>query len=196
MKRVFESVLATLVVAFLQSTALLAASDTLSQIVTKRVPGFRIAEPQDFSTSISGKDGDERNQKESFFCADFDGDGKKDWAAILIHDKSKEHRYCYLLGNGKVELLLEKKGNVIEKPMFFKPASVGGMGERRYSDIVPGYSDTDDVPANLRGALAKRQAHYKSVPAIEVCVSSYDLCGTQQAWFFESGKLQSFTAGD
>jgi hypothetical protein len=71
------------------------------------------------------------------------------------------------------------------------------MAARRYGDIVPGTGDdVDAVRDGKQKELERRRAAYRSVPALVVCTSSYDLCGTSTTWYFEAGELRSFTAGD
>jgi hypothetical protein len=193
-----KSLVQAIALSALLGNGLHAAEEGPDRIVVRSMPGFRLANSRDFAPAITGQDGDGREQRRTFFAADFDGDGATpDWAVIVINDAVGEHRYCLLRRNGQIDILLQRKGLVIEKPMFFKPAGVSGMEQLRYSDLVDGYSDTvDAIKAGLTKALERRRGQYRSVPAVEICTSGYDLCGTRRTWYFEAGKLRSFTAGD
>lgn len=152
---------------------------------------LRLADATDFAPEVPA------DQRQTALSADLDRDGRADLAVIAVGARPSRHEYWLLRTNGSSERLLSRPGGRVEKPMELKPAGGAGMAARRYGDIVPGTGDdVDAVRDGKQKELERRRAAYRSVPALVVCTSSYDLCGTSTTWYFEAGELRSFTAGD
>ncbi|MCU0671132.1 MAG: tetratricopeptide repeat protein [Myxococcota bacterium] len=152
---------------------------------------LRLADATDFAPEVPA------DQRQTALSADLDRDGRADLAVIAVGARPSRHEYWLLRTNGSSERVLSRPGGRVEKPMELKPAGAAGMAARRYGDIVPGTGDdVDAVRDGKQKELERRRAAYRSVPALVVCTSSYDLCGTSTTWYFEAGELRSFTAGD
>jgi hypothetical protein len=155
------------------------------------------------------------NMGKPIFEADFNQDGKGDWAVLVINDKKKEYRVYYVLREKSeyhLDLLFTRhwKGNAsgegpVSSPMFLKPVDDPGISEREYNSLIK-----DDVPpdkvADAERIAAKAKAEsYKSGPAIEVwtgtggyerSVNISSLAYCSQSWYYEHGALKTITACD
>jgi hypothetical protein len=174
----------------------------LSILVSRQLNGFRLAEDTDFIAALKNK-----RERQSVLQEDFDKDGRRDWAAIVINPRSREYRIYYVLNQAtgpKFELLLTRtwassaRTNPINTPMFLKPAGDAGISGRTYNDLGPSPGTT------ARGRAAERTL-YTSLPAIEVWIGQQhderdtdleDISYCSRTWYYDTGKLKQFDACD
>lgn len=165
----------------------------------------RLAKESDFVPSIRNfKSSETPNQKFtcSIFSADFNQDGLKDYAMLLVAEETADFRFQIALnqGNGKFERSLVKDYRRTTKPeegviytsMDFKPAGEKGLANRKYSPLK---------------AESAEEKTYISTPAIELWkVSKTDeppkqldvdsLAYCSEALYFLDGKQKTFAVCD
>jgi hypothetical protein len=185
-------------------------NEIINKVIETQLPGFKLAQQNDYHSVLS-----ENDRGKSLYQADFNSDGKQDFAVLVINKEVKEYRIYYLLKNGenyKFVLLYKQKPNKANKehkiinPMFFKPIGEAGLGDNDYNTLTNDGDLPDTISSEEREKRHnKKVAPYKSVPAIEVWtgineneseiyIDTISYCS--QTWYFEKGKLKDFSACD
>jgi hypothetical protein len=189
-----------------------------AEIVSRNVPGFRLAEPGDFVPElheVSFVD----SATQSAFSADFDQDGRDDWAVLAVSDGLPEYRIYYALAGDsgfRLELLFSRvvegsrSNGLIRNAIFLKEIGDLGIAGHRYAGIAGSPLDPDNFTQEFGRERAARMREYESLPAIEVWtgparIDTEDLFNWPDAgiaycsetWYFRSsGELATFGACD
>ena len=76
-----------------------AAAPPLDAVIAKQLPGWRVAQRDDISRVLGdvSKGGKPEYMGDVAIQADFDGDNRQDWAAIVIDEKGQRYRAYYVL---------------------------------------------------------------------------------------------------
>lgn len=186
--------------------------DHVEDFVAAKMPGYRIARAADYEKMLGAED-----RGKALIEADFNGDGKGDYAVLVLSETAREYRVYYLIasaGGLQPQLLLARKwigatAGAVRTPMFFKPAGQPGISERDYNDLtrIPPARLAKMSPAKIQAERQRKAAHYVAVPAIEVWTGSgleasapvgdlNDLAYCSRTWFYQSGTLKAFDACD
>jgi hypothetical protein len=166
--------------------------EQLAATIAREMPGFRVAALKDYVAVLRGL-----NVGETAWRADFNRDGRDDWAVVVIDDQARQYRVSYVIATEKgwhVEHLLERQWQEtvppgpIRTPMFFKWPGNPGISQRRYV------------------TLARDQASfYTAAPAIEVWTGQKhdasdddleDIAYCSHTWYYERGALRQFGVCD
>jgi hypothetical protein len=163
----------------------------LTTLIAREAPGFRLARVTDFVAVLQAK-----NRGESVLQEDFNRDGTRDWAAIVVNDRLREYRIYYVVSNTRgyeFTLLMTRSWQAttnirpVNTPMFLKAAGDPGMSRRTYNSL------TGD------------RTTYVSVPAIEVWTGQKhderdtdleDISYCSMTWYYENAMLKRFEACD
>lgn len=113
---------------------------------------YRLAQESDFVQSIRARASDQQNEREQYICsiftADFNEDGQKDYALLLVHQETTDFQFRLVLnqGNGQFnpvvtkdyERLSQPSEGVIYTTMTFKSPGEPGPALRMYFPLKPG----------------------------------------------------------
>ena len=176
----------------------------LGAIIAKTLPGYRLVADRDYVDALKKED-----RGRSWAREDFDGDGKKDWAVLVISRKARQVRAYFLIATDdgyRPDLLFKRrwkkgaKGGVVRTPMFLKRRGDPGLSDRTYNSLTNDAEDPKAAKAHARTAAA-----YKSVPAVELWTGqngderdqdAADMSWCSETWYYDKGKLKSFGACD
>lgn len=191
-------------------------SASAPQVVEQGLPGFRLAVKSDFVQELAAV------ATATALQADFNNDGRPDWALVAINESSREYRIYYVLNlvqGPRFDLLLSKRfseasaSGAIRNAIFLKAPGTPGIAHRKYARILGDAIDLEDpkndTPA-VRQDVADRTGEYTAATALEVWtgparVDARDLrnfpdqgvayCST--AWYYDrNGTLAHFSACD
>lgn len=145
------------------------------------------------------------------FQADFDGDNRQDWAAIVIDEKEQRYRAYYVLNlttGPWLDLLFEQRwtqrpsDGVIRNPMFLKRPGDTGIAQRTYNTLTNDAAPNAPAPAER----ARLVQGYRSVPAVEIWTGQQgydadyghigDMAYCSSTAYYQSGELKKFRACD
>jgi hypothetical protein len=174
-----------------RSSAQTQQSPDLATLISREVPGFRLAQSTDYVPALQA-----RNRGEPVLQEDFNRDGMKDWAAIVINDRLREYRVYYVVsdaGSYKLNLLLTRtwqtssNNRPINTPMFLKPAGDPGISGRSYNSLKGDRTAYTSVPAIEVWTGQKHNEADKELEEISYCSTT---------WYYERAMLKSFEACD
>jgi hypothetical protein len=166
-------------------------SPDLATLISREVSGFRLAQPTDYLTIL-----DARTRGESVLQEDFNRDGTRDWAAIVINDRLREYRIYFVAsekGGYKLNLLLTRTWQTssntrpINTPMFLKAAGDPGISRRSYNTLTGDRTAYTSVPAIEVWTGQKHNETDKDLEDISYCSTT---------WYYERAMLKSFEACD
>ncbi|MBD1895240.1 hypothetical protein [Coleofasciculus sp. FACHB-129] len=165
----------------------------------------RLAKESDFVPSIRNFKSSETPDKKftcSIFSADFNQDGLKDYAMLLVAEETADFRFQIALnqGNEKFERSLVKDYKRVTKPeegviytsMDFKPAKEKGLANRKYSPLKaesPEEKTYINTPAIELWKVSKTDE-----PPKQLDVDSLAYCS--EALYFVEGKQRNFAVCD
>lgn len=183
-------------------------SQQVAAILKRELSGWRLAEQADYHPALTAA-----YHGQAFIGADFNQDGKGDYAVLVVSPERREYRAYYLINrtDGYQPQLLhvrkwtdEAVSGFIRTPMFYKPPGDEGIAGRDYN----GLSRAHELPASLspasrRETVRKRIAFYRSLPAIELFVGASEddnelslMAYRSKTWFYQQGGLKAFEAWD
>lgn len=175
------------------------------QAVKASLGEFRLAQESDFVSAIrSFKSGEKPNQTFtcSIFSADFNQDGAKDYAMLLVSEELGDFRFQTSLnqGNGKFERTQVKDYKKATKPnegviytsMDFKPAGERGLADRKYNPLKPGSAEEKTYISTP--AIELWKVTQTGEPPKELTVDSLAYCS--EALYFVDGKQKTFDVCD
>jgi hypothetical protein len=168
---------------------------------------YRLAQQSDFVASIRKLKLD-YNPKEKFTCsiftADFNQDGLKDYAMLLVNKKTSNFRFQMALnkGKGKFNSAIVKDYKRITKPyegviytsMSFKPAKSPGLALRDYSPLKQGTAERKQYEAKPAISLWKSPLQTKNGVPQNLDVSTLGYCS--EAFYLVEGKQKTFVVCD
>jgi hypothetical protein len=131
----------------------------LPEVLKERFEDYRLVEESDFVASIRQYNPPaEKSVTCSIYTADFNSDGHKEYAVLLINPKTSESRFELLLnrGNGEFGTSVvktfqpppEAKDGVVYTTIQFKGAGEAGPASRDYFPLKPGTPERENFIKN------------------------------------------------
>ncbi|MBD1928388.1 hypothetical protein H6F74_19355 [Trichocoleus sp. FACHB-90] len=158
---------------------------------------FRLAQEADFIPAIRQFQASGNSKQKltcSIFSADFNQDGLKDYAMLLVSEELGDFRFQMSLnqGDGKFQRDFVKDYKRITKPeagviytsMDFKPAGEKGLAARDYSPLKPGSPEQKTYVE--KPAIELWKGSQTDAPPKQLDISSLGYCS--EALYFVDGK--------
>lgn len=179
----------------LMSDATLAEELTLPSVVRAAVGSGQIAQTEDFVPVV-------RSHARALVRADLNGDGRDDYALLLIDRAKRGFRFVLALSRGtgfqvaasrRFAPLASSKDGFVYTTITYKPRGLPGPAERTHCPLAP----------------AEKRA-FKKLQAIELWTGAHldsmtppadldlgeDLAYCSQVYYVQAGKLQQFEVCD
>ncbi|WP_017717536.1 hypothetical protein [Kamptonema formosum] len=173
---------------------------------TDRLENYRLAQEKDFVASI--RQYERQSNKKltcSIFTADFNGDGLKEYALLLVNSKTSEFRFELLLNRGTGEtpfgtvavrnfkIVTNPNQDFIYTAMTFKPAKELGPASRSYFPLKPGTPEREKFVASPAIELWRSPTNSDGVPK-DLNLSTIAYCS--DVFYFVNGKLETVSVCD
>jgi hypothetical protein len=172
----------------------------------KRLENYRLAQEKDFVASI--RQYERQSNKKltcSIFTADFNGDGLKEYALLLVNKKTSEFRFELLLNRGtgdapfgtvavrNFKVVTNPDGGFIYTAMTFKPAKELGPASRSNFPLKPGTPERQKFVATPAIELWRAPTNSDGVPK-DLNLSTLAYCS--DIFYFVDGKLETVNVCD
>jgi hypothetical protein len=180
-------------------------SGLLPRSVEVSIEDYRLVQRSDFIPAIQNFK--RASSTEVFTCgiftADFDGDGDRDYALLLVNDETKQFRAQFSLnqGNDTFEPMVLRtysamptvaQGEVVYTSMSFKPKGEAGLALRDYSPL----QSRDREVYTERPAIALWRAILTDDQGLPADFEISTLAYCSDAYYFINGKLETFSVCD
>jgi hypothetical protein len=173
---------------------------------TERLENYRLAQEKDFVASI--RQYERQSNKKltcSIFTADFNDDGLKEYALLLVNTKTSEFRFELLLNRGTGEapfgtvavrnfkVVTNPDGGVIYTAMRLKQAKEVGPASRSSFPLKPGSQEREKFVNSPAIELWRTPSNSDGVPK-DLNLSTLAYCS--DVFYFVDGKLETITVCD
>lgn len=167
---------------------------------------YRLAQPSDFVAAIRTyqQENPRRKLTCSIFTVDFNEDGLKDYALLLVNPKTRDFRFAIAMNrdNGKFEPAVVKNfhrlansdGGIVYTSMIFKPSGALGAAKREYSPLKYGTTDQEIFKAKPAIEVWKAIATTPGGVPQDLNVSTLAYCS--DVFYFVDGQLKNFSVCD
>lgn len=166
---------------------------------------YRLARKSDFISAIRNfkPEFNDQNVTCAIFTADFNEDKLKDYALLLVHQKTFDFRFQMVLnqGSGKFasafvkdyKRLTQPEVGVIYTSMSFKPPGAPGLAAREYTPLKPGTPERKAYQEKAAISLWKANL-IPSGSSKDFNVNMLSYCS--EGLYLKNGKETSFTVCD
>lgn len=167
---------------------------------------YRLAQKSDFVPAIRNFKPEyaDQNFTCAIFTADFNEDGLKDYALLLVNQKTFDFRFQMVLNRNNGEFdpafvrdykrLTQPEDGVIYTSMSFKPPGVPGLAVREYSPLKQGTPEQKTYQAKAAISLWKAMLTNSDTSAKSLNVNTLGYCS--EALYLVDGKESSFVVCD
>lgn len=177
----------------------------LPEALKEKTENYRLAQEADFVPSIREYDEQtERNFTCSIFTADFNNDGAKEYALLLVDPKTSNFRFELLVnrGTGKFGTAVVKtfqpatklEEGVVYTSMNFKPAGESGPAQRDYFPLKAGTPERKSFEAQPAIELWRALDPTENGLPKNLEVSTLAYCS--DIFYFVNGKLERTSVCD
>lgn len=177
----------------------------LPEALKDKQENYRLAQEADFVPSIRDYDGQtEGNFTCSIFTADFNNDGAKEYALLLVDPKTSTFRFELLVNRGTgtfgsavvrpFKPATKAEEGIVYTSMNFKPAGESGPAQRDYFPLKPGTPERKNFEAQPAIILWRALDTTENGVPKNLELSTLAYCS--DIFYFVDGKLETISVCD